>query len=442
MGDIISADVNQPAPPEYSTKQLSIKYDIGRKLGEGAFGLVREARSKKSTTICAVKIVKFKEQQDVKAAEDEITVWMAVGKHKHCVQFHEAFKSNKLCYLIMEFCDCSLVNLLERPDFTVEMEAPRLFRGMMLGIEHLHGLRIVHGDVKPNNYLLGYDKKTIKLADFGCSIMLPAKKKLRGVVGTPQYMSPEMLTPRGTWDEGIDIWSFGASAYVILFGVFPYMPSKLNHVFAGISPRLPRNLKAEEDMKKAIVADHPKPRYVATAAMKWKPPDCAADFVKCLLQRTASDRPTMKQALLHPFLRQVGTCVTGMEVSLAPQLKQESGSCDGFKSHDPFKHPVDAVVQMASNASLEKLRPGLRTSLSEGTKAKSRTNEEGGCSGFLSKNFLKVFASSTPPILADLAQSNVDIELMRRSITRSTDAEVSTDEGSSRSIADDSVASD
>ena len=93
------------------------------------------------------------------------------------------------------------------------------FKQMLDGIFTLHKNDIIHRDIKPQNILLDSTKKIIKIADFGQAVFASVMKTLRQ--GTPLYMAPEQLNPRGPYpirDIRSDVWSFGLVLYEMLVG--------------------------------------------------------------------------------------------------------------------------------------------------------------------------------------------------------------------------------
>jgi len=276
-------------------------YQLGQKLGEGSFGQVREARDRISGRLQAVKILDARirdrhgpvaedaDQALARSAAREIYLWEQIGHHPNCVCLIESFRERGLFYMVMERHSCSLMDRLTEGTAMHEASLRGSFHDMLQGLAHLHSLKIAHRDVKPDNFLVGVDMTTVKLCDFGMAAHVPWGY-LCGVYGTSPYMAPEML--RGAkYDESVDVWSLGATCFLMLFGEFPYMP----------------DVMTPQAMKRAIRYDIPKldisrQRAAQQKALVTELPDAAIDFVQRLLERQPSTRVKVAAALRHCFL--------------------------------------------------------------------------------------------------------------------------------------------
>lgn len=309
MGCSSSANphVTVAVPMEKETEQVPKgfheTYFLGAKLGRGAFAQVRigtlnSSSNENKPVTRAVKIVDLRSKdnpedvsrQQQKAAKSEASIWKAVGQHANVIRLHDVFWGQSLCYLVMEKCSSSLLSALESsPEFT-EATLSRVIMQMLQGLAHVHAARIVHRDVKPDNFLCGGENRdTVKLGDFGLSASLPKTGGVSGVFGTAPFMCPEMLA--GRWyNEKADVWSVAVIAYVLLLGVFPYMPKE----------------QSSKGMKQAILDGHPAPRFEPGVRnfKELMPSDNAVTFCRALLNRDPERRPNSREALdMHYMLQ-------------------------------------------------------------------------------------------------------------------------------------------
>lgn len=342
-------------------------YQLGKKLGEGAFGQVRVARERSTSKEHAVKIIDVRhlnaygevtseiDQGRVRDTKQEINVWTQIGHHEHCVHLVQSFLEDSLYYMVMEKCDCSLMDKLVAMPTMTEGDLANTFREMLLGINHVHSMLIVHRDIKPDNFLYGGpNSKTVKLCDFGLAERLPKKAggKLKGCYGTAPYMSPEMIAGVG-YDQGTDVWSFAAMAYLMIFGDFPYMPKEVS------SPA----------MKQAILRGTPEPSFgrAKDQASRVSFQDPSADFVKALLQRKTEDRPSAAQALELPFLKPKEE---KEDLPLRANIKKAR------KRTNELKRPVNPIVQRGMDELLRKLQEKTGDASTAMYFSESRIDEE------------------------------------------------------------------
>ena len=137
-----------------------------------------------------------------------------------------------------------------------------LFTQVCEGVQHAHQKAIIHRDLKPSNVLVTeVDGKPVpKIIDFGLAKATGPRlsqatlyTEAGGVVGTPDYMSPEQAdSSEGNIDTRTDVYSLGVILYEMLVGALPYSsrsssagtPAMLDKI-RGEEPTLPSSkLKA------------------------------------------------------------------------------------------------------------------------------------------------------------------------------------------------------
>jgi len=344
---------SQSVPPpttadhEEAAKDFLDQYLLGVKLGRGAFATVRacskissgplrgawdedaDGNAKKGERAVKILDMRTKEkpgevsQSLQKAAHIEAYCWKAVGLHPNCVRLHDLFFGDDFVYMVMEKCQSGLLQALESMPELTERGFGNIAAQMLLGVSHCHSVKVVHRDIKPDNFLVGGEEGVIKLADFGLSAMMPKQGKLPGVFGTAPFMCPEMLKDR-SYDEKADVWSVGVMFYVFLYGTFPYMPKK----------------PSSQAMKQVIIEGSPPPSHqpLSNTFAVFRSPD-AMKFVRTLLSRDVDRRPSAEESL---HMAWITSSMQGCHMpdtdlpSLRPMLFAAK-KCGAFEVRDPAR---------------------------------------------------------------------------------------------------------
>ena len=193
---------------------------------------------------------------------------------------------------MMEKCQGNLENLINGEIKSVEKKSidSRIILGQLaVGLSNLHGEKIIHKDLKPNNILILVTSShiIIKLADFGFSRLLPDGKQSfnpTSNLGTPIYRAPELQLPpaQPSWES--DVWSLGAIFFFVISG------GRHAYDVEGIQPRervrLIEKLKVAPNM--SCIVDNKKHLYVA-------------DLILALLSFNPKDRPSVHLVVHHPY---------------------------------------------------------------------------------------------------------------------------------------------
>ncbi|EEQ98204.1 protein kinase, putative [Perkinsus marinus ATCC 50983] len=231
-------------------------------IGTGAFGIVRLVREKSTGNIYAMKQMRKKDMDRKKQvhhvlAERDV---LALAHTDWVIDLKYTFMDKHFLYMVMEYLPGGdLMTHMIRKDKFTEEETRFYVAELVQAVDYIHtSLSYIHRDVKPDNIL--FDARGhIKLLDFGLSKYHPdlvtnlaggqksvnnsrldtsvasvgsvleestllthaARQKLCSVVGTPDYMAPEVFSGTG-YDESIDWWSVGVIMYEMLFGGPPF----------------------------------------------------------------------------------------------------------------------------------------------------------------------------------------------------------------------------
>ena len=191
------------------------KYDVLGAVGEGAYGIVYKCRNKETGKYVAIK--KFKEIEDKlvqKTMKRELKM-LQLLKHDNVVDFQEAFIYKKNLFLVFEYVEKNLLEVLEKSPDGLE---PKLIRSIVFqmckAVHYLHLNNIIHRDVKPENLLMDENMK-LKLCDFGFARKIILNNNNNNVnamtdyVATRWYRSPELLLSKGIYGPEVDYWAIG-----------------------------------------------------------------------------------------------------------------------------------------------------------------------------------------------------------------------------------------
>ena len=216
--------INEKMMKNFSKKKNEGQFILGKKLGEGTFGVVRVATHYLTGEKVAVKILdkkKILEETDKTRLEREIKL-MKILRHPNIVHLYSVIQTTQFIYLIMEYVSGKeLFDYIIKKVKLQEIEACKFYQQIISGIEYLHKLKIVHRDLKPENLLLD-SKKNIKIVDFGLSNMYPKNELLSTACGSPCYAAPEMINGDKYNGLLVDIWSSGIVLYAMLCGYLPF----------------------------------------------------------------------------------------------------------------------------------------------------------------------------------------------------------------------------
>ncbi|XP_036719789.1 serine/threonine-protein kinase 17A isoform X1 [Balaenoptera musculus] len=355
----------------------------GRELGRGKFAVVRKCIKKDSGKEFAAKFMrKRRKGQDCRTEIiHEIAVLELAQDDPWVIDLHEVYETPSEMILVLEYAAGGEIFdqcVADREEAFKEKDVQRLMRQILEGVRFLHAHDVVHLDLKaesptvpagpektevmilsadpvypsakdetslflllhvishdglwilpllrPQNILLTSDSPLgdIKIVDFGLSRVMKNSEELREIMGTPEYVAPEILS-YDPISMATDMWSIGVLAYVMLTGVSPFLGDNKQETFLNISQR---NLSYSEEEFDVVS-------------------ESAVDFVKTLLVKKPEDRATAEECLKHPWLMESSVQEPSLKVKGAleeAQALQEGDSVPESNSDTQKPETEESVV--------------------------------------------------------------------------------------------------
>ena len=333
-------------------------YELGERLGVGAFGVVYDAirrtmknnknnkskngpssstsTSTRSSTprtvhqilqqqqqqqVFAVKIMPRQahlvHRQQLQALVNEVQI-LADLRHPNVVRLVELYKDPTYFFLVLEKLNGGELfdKMCQRQCYT-EKDARDVCRTLFDAMAYCHKHRVAHRDMKPENLLLqNYDTTSndnqqhhhhlIKVCDFGFAKFVERPNSLITLCGTAAYMAPEILNYQ-PYDQRVDNWSVGVILFMLLGGYAPFDEHRCetnhnkNHGPPNNNTTTTNNniinnnrYRLNQQIRQGHYIMHPQ---------NWDgvSPDAKA-LIKGLLTVNMKQRLTMEQALEHPWM--------------------------------------------------------------------------------------------------------------------------------------------
>ncbi|KAH9854607.1 hypothetical protein C2E23DRAFT_867214 [Lenzites betulinus] len=328
-----SSIVLAPSPPSPNVPTLVVSDSV---LGLGSHGTVVYKGSLQGRAVAVKRML----ADFVTLASREVNVLQESDDHPNVIRYYYQEAHSNFLYIALELCPASLADIIERPDqfrdIVVAFEPKRALRQITSGLRHLHALKIIHRDIKPQNILISYAKKGVGenaghrmlISDFGLckklefdqTSFLPTahgslaagtvgwrapeilrgevslldagsdeSQSSRGSVGTPTAGTPMAKPTRLT--KSVDIFALGCLYYYVLTnGAHPF-GDRFEREF-----NILKNAKNLEGLE----------RFGEEGSE-------GVDLITRMLTPEAYDRPDTTSCLLHPYFWDPGKRLTFLQ---------------------------------------------------------------------------------------------------------------------------------
>lgn len=266
-------------------------------LGKGGMGVVYKARDIVLDRPVALKII----LPDFTLSESTVMRMQiearALGRldHPNLLRIYDfGVVEEGAPYMVMEYVrGLSLSDVIELEERLAPLRVAKLFKGLCDGLAHAHYNDIIHRDLKPSNCILVLKQdEVLKLLDFGIAkldfgvseqavvvtdsegneVNQAENKLTKGMLGTPNYMSPEQFNSKPA-DARSDLYALGCMLYECLTGEVPLVgPSwiqtaMLRHENDAPLDKIPSQF---QPIVKRLLAREPRDRFGTVADLSDK----------------------------------------------------------------------------------------------------------------------------------------------------------------------------
>lgn len=288
-------------------------YNIHRRIGSGAYGVVYHAEQRSSGKEVAIKVTRrlnnplvcSRTLREIRILQhfqhENIITLLDVGRPQNFNDLVEA------C-IVMEYMPYNLRQIIGDPQIS-DIHISYLTYQVLRGLDAIHSAGIIHRDLKPDNLLVG-ENWDLKICDFGLArpqgMEGEEKVEMTEYVATRWYRAPEIILSK--YGKPADLWSCGCilaemiGKAVLFPGKDPYH-HQLELIFATLGSPTKNDLRAVCNRRnhRYIQSEFPHTAKTPWTALFPTASSQALNLLDRLLAFNPANRLTAKAALRHPF---------------------------------------------------------------------------------------------------------------------------------------------
>ncbi|XP_077473157.1 serine/threonine-protein kinase 17B [Stigmatopora argus] len=300
-----------------TAEPLDAVFEVTGELGRGKFAVVKRCVEKATGKVFAAKFLRKRRRgRDCRAdVVHEMAVLETARNNPRVVNLYAAHETDHDIVLVLEYAaGGEIFDHCVSEELLPEAQITRLIRQTLEGVHLLHQSNLVHLDLKPQNILLTSlsPPGDIKIVDFGLARRLGAVGELREILGTPEYVAPEILNYEPI-TTSTDLWSVGVIAYMLVTGESPFVGDDKQETYLNVSQ---------------VNVDYSCEAFSRVSEL-------AVDFIRKLLVKAPEDRPSAAECMTHPWLWHT----VGPEPASGREVRERS--CGSKWAAPPLDDPED-----------------------------------------------------------------------------------------------------
>ena len=215
-----------------------------RDLGSGSYGRVYLVHNKKkffALKTAEIRIISENKKNAVSYINENAI--MSSLEYPFIVHLDSAYKTKDYIFFLIEYVNgINLRTYIEKQKKNElrDLQVVKFYGAILfLVLQYLNQRKIIHRDLKPENIMMN-SKGFLKVIDFGVAKNLIGQNFTNSIVGTPLYMSPEIILGKD-YNYKVDYWSVGIILYEIFYGNTPFGSSTgdVNKIYKEILENKP-----------------------------------------------------------------------------------------------------------------------------------------------------------------------------------------------------------
>ncbi|MGZ3144050.1 serine/threonine-protein kinase [Lentzea chajnantorensis] len=236
--------MNEPWDGDLTGSVIDDRFVVGSLLGSGGMAEVYRAYDRSTTSSVAIKVFSGPGLPDDEIRLQREATMLASVECPGIIPVYSSGKVARRPYFVMREISGGTLRQRMREPLPPRLIA-RIGGQVAAVLDHVHGLGVVHRDVKPSNILLDDAEKQAYLADFGLAL-LPELTRVTSsgiLVGTAGYLAPEQVRGAEVGPKA-DIYSLGLVLLECLTGRAEYPGGDAEAALARLArpPRVPVDL--------------------------------------------------------------------------------------------------------------------------------------------------------------------------------------------------------